>query len=193
MGDNKTDISKTVNMGFGLELKFLESEDFGDFTTYWNTILLNGNFIVFSDSLTEFEIKNGFPKARKIGDQIEVLLYVNDRPSIEKLRMLVVQNNKIVRDELIPYFTDPNDIDNDGIKEFVGVMSYYEMSGDSSMYMPYDPILVYEYNANGIKIDSSETVRINTIVYDKFYGYQYSEDYKFKGNERFETELTKHK
>lgn len=192
--DINTTKSKNFNLDFGFILSFSDSEDLGNSKTFWNTILSKENNEIFKDSTTEFEIKNGFPKIRKTGNQFELLLYVNDRPNIEKLRMLVIKDNKIVKDELLPYFnSDPKDIDGDNKMEWVGIMNNYEMFGENYKYMPYNPILVYEYDDDGIRLDSTKTIQINTTVYEKFYGFLYSEDYKFEGNEKFETELAKYK
>ena len=91
------------------------------------------------------------------------------------------------------FATDFADVDNDGKLELVGIMSYYEMAGEDGNMMPYVPLLVYEYTDTGIKLDSIETQNVNIQVYNKFYGFDYSEKYEFKGNERFENELNKYK
>jgi len=205
--NTKSDSNKTVrpdtkstgkliskDLGSGFKITFGESEDFTDFKTYWNTKLYKDNVIVFADSTTEFELKNKYPSIRKIGDNYEILLYVNDRPSIDKLLMLKTNGDIIISKELIPNFEmSPKDIDSDGKLELVGIISYYEMAGEDGNMMPYVPILVYEYTGSGITLDSVETKNVNIRVYNRFYGFSYNEKYEFKGNEKFENELNKYK
>jgi len=185
---------KTLNLEYGFRISFAESEDFDDFRLYWNTKIYLDDGVLFEDTTTMFEIKNHYPAIRKIGDRFEILLFVNGGPNIDKLRMLIIKNGKIITNELLPNFEmKPRDIDDDGVLESVGIMSYYEMFGDNYSFMPYDPILVYEYSANGIQLDSIQTEKVNMNVYGKFYGLKYNENLKFKGNEKFENELKKYK
>jgi len=205
--NTKADSSKTLqsytkpndnltpkDLGYGFKITFGESEDFTDFKTYWDTKLYKDNKIIFNDSITEFEIKGKYPSIRKIGNDYEILLFVNDRPSIEKLYVLKIHGDNVISKDLIPYFEMlPKDIDSDGKPELVGIMSYYQMAGENYDMMPYLPILIYEYTDSGITLDSVETKNVNIRVYDKFYGFDYCEKYSFKGNERFDNELKKYK
>jgi len=189
-----TDKLTSKDLGYGFKITFSESEDFTDFKTYWSTKLYKDNTIIFNDSTTEFEIKGKYPSIREIGNDYEILLFVNDRPSIEKLFMLKIHGDIVISKKMIPYFEmTPKDIDSDGKLELVGIMSYYEMVGEDGNMMPYVPILVFECTDSGITLDSAETKNVNIRVYDKFYGFDYSEKHEFKGNERFENELNKYK
>lgn len=191
---NPTDKLISKDLGYGFKITFGDSEDFTDFKTYWDIKLYKDNVTIFSDTTSEFEIKSKYPSIREIGEDYEILLYVNDRPSIDKLLILKTQGDSIISNDLIPYFEMlPKDIDSDGKLELIGIMSYYEMSGEGGNMMPYVPILVYEYTDSGITLDSAETKNVNIRVYDKFYGFDYSEKFEFKGNERFENELNKYK
>lgn len=119
-------------------------------------------------------------------------MLVNDRPSINKLLMLIVNKDKSISKEIIPYFQMlPKDIDLDGKLELVGIVSDYEMQGEDNI-MPYVPILVYEYTDRGISLDAIETKKANIRVYDSFYGFDYSEKYEFKGDIKFKNELNRH-
>ena len=183
-----------INLDYGFKIAFNDSEDLSNFMTYWNTNLYKDNKLIFKDSITEFEINDKYPSIRKIGSNYEILLLVNDRPSIDKLMMLKIQDKNVISKKIIPNFNmKPKDIDSDGRLEVVGIMSYYEMSSKNGNMMPYLPILVYEYTDTGITIDSVTTKKINVRVYGKFYGYDYSEKYLFEGNERFVNELKKYK
>jgi hypothetical protein len=189
-----TDKVISKDLGYGFIITFGDSEDFTDFKTYWNIKLYKNNVTIFSDTTTEFEIKSKYPSIRKIGQDYEILLFVNDRPSIDKLLILKTQGDNFISKDLIPYFEmSPKDIDSDGKLELIGIMSYYEMAGAGGNLMPYVPILIYEYTDSGIILDSTETKNVNIRVYDKFYGFDYSEKYEFEGNERFENELSKYK
>lgn len=188
---NKLGNLSIIDLGYEFKLSFSEKEDFGSFKTYSKIKIFFHDHVVYRDSTTEFEISDKYPAIRKIRDKFEILLFVNDRPSIEKLEMLIIAKGKVLKKELLPNFAmSPRDIDNDGVLELVGIMSYYEMYENS---MPYDPILAYEYTNKGIKIDTIETKKINTRVYGKFYGFAYNAKYTFKGNDRFEKELRKYK
>lgn len=189
-----TDKLISKDLGYGFKITFCESENFTDFKTYWDTKLYKDNAFIYADSITEFEINSKYPSIRKIGNDYEILLLVNDRPSIEKFLILKTHLDNVISKDLIPFFQmSPIDIDSDGKLELAGIMSYYEMAGESGNMMPYVPILVYEYTDSGITLDSSETKNVNIRVYDKFYGFDYNEKYKFNGNERFENELNKYK
>ncbi len=190
----QTEKLTSKDLDYEFKITYKESEDFTNFKTYWDTKLYIDNKLIFTDSLTEFEIKDKYPSIRKIGNDFEILLFVNDRPSIDKLMMLKIHEDIVNSKTLIPFFNmTPKDIDSDGKLEIVGIMSYYEMAGDDGNMMPYVPILVYNYTDSGITLDSTETKNVNVRVYDKFYGFDYTEKYEFEGSERFENELNKYK
>ncbi len=185
---------KTLNLDYGFKISFADSEDFGDFRTYWKAKIYLDDKVLFEDTSDEYEIKNNYPSIREINDGFEILLYLNRKSWIDLLRMLVVKNDTLVKNELLPNLEmKPRDIDNDGVLEVAGIMSYYEMFGDNRSFMPYDPILVYEYTANGIQLDSTQTEKVNINAYGKFYGFEYNENLTFKGNEKFENEFQKYK
>ncbi|MBN2769480.1 MAG: hypothetical protein JXR90_02165 [Spirochaetes bacterium] len=186
------DNSLLKDLGYGFTIAFADSEEFKDFKMYFDISLYKDDKIVFVDSDYEFEINNNYPSIRKIGDNYEILLLVNDRPSINKLLMLIVNKDKSISKEIIPYFQMlPKDIDLDGKLELVGIVSDYEMQGEDNI-MPYVPILVYEYTDRGILLDAIETKKANIRVYDSFYGFDYSEKYEFKGDIKFKNELNRH-
>lgn len=192
-GTKSTNQLISKDLGYGFKITFGESEDFGNFKTYWDTKLYKDDAMTFADTDNEFEITDQYPSIRKIGEDFELLLLLNNRPDIKQLLMLKIHGNQVVLKELIPHFKmSPRDIDADGKPELVGIMSYYQMEGENGNRMPYVPILVYEYTDLGITLDSAETKNINILVYDHFYGFDYSEEYEFQGNERFENELNKY-
>ena len=175
----------TVNLKYGFKVSFSKLEDYETFKIYKDTKIYLDNEIVFVDSLSEYEINDKYPSIRKINNSFEILLNSNDRPSINKLRQLVFTNGKLEKDLYLPYFKmNPRDIDNDGFLELVGRLSYTEYWGDDPIYAPYNPILVYQLNENGIEIDSVETERINLKIYDKFYGYEYDSEISFVRNDK---------
>lgn len=176
----------TVNLKYGFRLVFSNYEDFETFKIYWDTKIYLDNEIVFIDSLSEYETNDKYPSIRKINNSFEILLNYNDRPSINKLRQLVFTNGKLEKDVFLPYFKmTPRDIDNDGKLELAGILYASEFWGDDTVYMPYNPVLVYELGEIGIVIDSVETEKINLRVYDKFYGYEYNSDISFVRNDNF--------
>ena len=188
------DNSTVIKLEYGFSISFAGYEDFKTFKTYFKTKVYQNNVVVFTDSITEFEIKSNYPSVRKIGDKYELWLIVNDRPSIEKTKILTIDHSGNIKSDLIPFFEmAPKDIDDDGESELVGIMSYFEMSGENYDYMPYVPLLVYEYKATGVVLDSITTKKINSSIYGKFYGFDYNENYSFLGSERFTKELEKYK
>jgi hypothetical protein len=186
-----TDTTLTsIDLGHGFKITFGQAEDYTDFKTK----LYKDDALLFNDSITEFEVKDKYPSLRKIRNGYEMLLFVNDRPDIDKLLLLKIYNNTVASQAMIPYFEMvPKDVDADGKPELAGIMSYYQMGGENGHKMPYVPILVYEYTDWGITLDTVETKNVNRRVYGKFYGFEYSEKYEFKGNERFGKELNKFK
>jgi len=192
--DNSTANEKVINLDYGFKITFLENEEFTDNKIYWNTKIFFDSQVVFTDTKTLFEIKDNYPRIRKIGNKFEILFYENDSPSIDKIRMLIFSNGYLEKNERLPLFgMKPIDIDNDGVKELIGLLNASELWGDDTIYMPYNPILVYEFNENGILIDSSETIKINSDIYGSFYGFRYDSEIKFVNNENFYEALDKYK
>lgn len=188
------DNSRSVELDYGFKITFLDNEVFDSFIVLWNTRIYHNEILVYSDSISEFEVIDNsiYPSIRKImGNRFEILLIANDRPGIEKMKRIVFHNDQIEKIELIPFFTKPIDIDNDGKLEVGGILSYYELSGVKPDTMPYVPILVYKYNDAGIELDSLKTVNINIKIYSEFHGYEYSEKYSFKKRDIFQDELKK--
>lgn len=187
---NETGDATIVNLKYGFKIAFSKNEDFETFKIYWDTKFYLDNEIVYIDSVSEYEINDKYPSIRKFKNSFEILLNYNDRPSINKLSRLVFSNGKLEKDEHLPYFKmNPRDIDNDGILELAGILYASEFWGDDTVYMPYNPVLVYEFGESGIVIDSAETEKINVRVYDKFYGFEYNSDISFVRNDKLSKEL----
>lgn len=177
--------STVIDLKYGFRIIFSKNEDFETFKTYWDTKIYLDNKVVYVDATNEYEINEKYPSIRKVKEKIEILLVNNDRPFINKLRLLIFSNGQFERDEYLPYFKmNPRDIDNDNLLELVGILNASEVWGDDTVYMPYNPIFVYELGDNGIVIDSVETEKINVRVYDKFYGYEYNSEISFVRNDK---------
>jgi len=184
--DSETGNETTVNLKYGFRIVFSKNENFETFKIYWDTKIYLDNEIVFIDSISEYEINEKYPSIRKFKNSFEILLNYNDRPSMNKLKQLVFSNGKLEKEEFLPYFKmNPRDIDNDGKLELAGTLYASEFWGDDTVYMPYNPVLVYELGENEIVIDSVETEKVNVRIYDKFCGFDYNSDISFVRNDKF--------
>lgn len=113
-------------------------------------------------------------------EEYELLLETDNRPQISHVNRIQIKKNKITRIEKLPIFEcrDIN-LDNDKMLEFAGVLNFPDLGDD---FGPYAPILYYELTSEGIFLDTKLTIEKNKFIYGNFYGYEYSEKYKFPLN-----------
>ena len=173
---------KTIKLDFGFTLTVGQEEDFGKFKTYTFFQLTRNNTIVYIDSsLTEYEFGNVlFPIILKTGENsFELLFEINDRPNKNYLKRLFIKDNKLVNQDKLPTFeAKPKDINKDGIKEYAGFWNYSQVWGDNNDLTTYNPILYYSVTTIGLKLDSLLTKQRNEMIYGKFYGFSFSENYE---------------
>lgn len=182
----------TFSLGKGLTIYATKGETYRNmehsqysFTTYMSLQLKKGNKTIFYDTSREYQFDSSlYPICRKLqNNKIELLLGVNNRPSMNYFLHLIIQNSIIIRIDSLPQFlAKPKIMGNDGVLEYAGIWDYYEEWGkDSALLMPYVPILFFKFRENGIILDSAMTIKINTGIYGKFEGYHYTETpYKVK-------------
>ena len=169
---------KTFEIAFDFWVTIGEEEDFEKFKTYTYFKLERNNEIVYHDnSLTEYEFGNSlFPIVLQTGENcFELLFEINNRPFKNYLKRLFVSNDKFVNQDKLPAFEDnPVDINNDGIKKYVGSFDDFEIWGENPHRTGYNPILYYSVTETGLKLDSLLTKQRNEIIYGHFYGFSYN-------------------
>ncbi|WP_146153516.1 hypothetical protein [Adhaeribacter arboris] len=172
--------SKEVSLSNGLRIKASEEEDFGDFKTYTQIDILHNNQVIYSDSTQEYEFGNKlFPILNQINPTaFEILLEVNDRPSKNKLKYLQIQGNKVTKEMEMPTFiAEAANLDEDNILESAGFWDYPQMEeSGKSVTTAYNPILYYEWTKNGLRLDSTLTIKKNTQIYGTFHGFNFREE-----------------
>ena len=186
---------KTIKLDFDFIVSVGQEEDFEKFKTYKYFRLTRNNTPIFIDSsLAEYEFGNKlFPIIIKTSDNsFELLFEINDRPNKNYLKRLFIKDNKLVRHDKLPTFEGkPIDINKDGIKEYAGFCDYSQVWGDGNNLTAYNPILYYSVTTEGLLLDSLLTKERNEMIYEKFYGFAFSEkdEQPIKVTENFEQEL----
>lgn len=156
----------------------LKEEAFSESNTYSHIEIWIDSQKVFSDtSTTEYLFDNkNWPRARKIKNgEYVILIEMFDAPDFNKLQAWYFKNYHLIKMKVFPFFDKaPEDIDNDGIKEYSGVMHIADAYENSdSCY--YNPILYYKITNQGIDLDSTLTIRMNKKIWGEFYGFEQSE------------------
>lgn len=196
--ENKQSIDTNLNpikLDFDFIVTVGQEEYFETFKTYTFFQLTRKNSTIYVDSsLTEYEFGDKiFPLVLKTGDNsFELLFEVNDRPSKNYLIRLFIQDNKLTGQDKLPTFEAKSiDINEDGIKEYVGFWDYSQVWGDSNSLTSYNPILYYSVTTTGLILDSVLTRQRNEMIYGKFHGFSFSEKDEQPTSviEKFEQEL----
>jgi len=184
---------KTFKLGFDFIAAVGQEEDFEKFKTYTFFQLTRNNKTIFIDSsLTEYEFGNElFPIVLKTGDNsFELLFEINDRPSKNYLKRLIIKNNKLVGQDKLPTFeTIPKDVDDNGTLEYAGYWDYPQTWGENNTKTAYNPILYYAVTKSGLQLDSVLTKERNALIYGQFYGFNFSEDIEVTIDEKAKFDL----
>jgi hypothetical protein len=156
----------------------LDEKSFSDSNIYSHIEIWIDSKKVFSDtSTTEYLFDNkGWPQARKINNGgYEILIEVFDAPDFNKLQAWYFKDYLLVKMKVLPFFDKkPEDVDNDGMKEYSGVMHIADAYENSdSCY--YNPILYYQITNQEIDMDSTLTIKMNKKIWGEFYGFEQSE------------------
>ena len=197
--DKKFDVKSNIfqanlilKLDYGFSIKFSDVDDYKTFKVYKQVELFNNGAKVFSDNKLEYEV-NGKPTIIAIdATTFEILLEVNDRPNKNYIKLLRITNNKIISENKLPTFiTKASNLDNDKLLEYAGFWDYGEVWGDNNELTAYNPILYYEITKDGIKLDSTLTIKKNTEIYKKFGGFEYNEKnpVSIKLSEKFNNEV----
>lgn len=172
--------SETVQLLDGYQVKFLNKEALNDSISLFNSVeILKGGTIVWEmhDSL-QFEKTNpSFPKLLSLNPEEKVVfLEVCDRPRQNKVLILKLNGTKMLTWQVGPLFVgQPKNMDNDPQVEWAGMQEEPEIWEEKKQIrFPYDPMLYFQVDANGVKIDSALTVERNNAIYGDFFGFQYS-------------------
>ena len=156
----------------------LDNKAFSDFNTYSNIeIWIDMKKVFRNMTTTEYLFDNGnWPRARKLRNgEYEILIKMFDAPDFNKLQALYFKDGHLERLKIYPFFDNaPKDVDNDGIKEYSGVMHVSDVYENSdSCY--YNPTLYYKDTEQGIDLDSTLTIKMNKKIWGEFYGFEQSE------------------
>ncbi len=152
----------------------------------WKSSLIiykDGKILFKTDSIVEYEFVS-MPQPTHIADgQYEYLLIErNDRPALNKIDVFRI--NRAVVDTVysIPRFEFAGkDIDNDGITEYFATMEFTVFMGKGNI--GYNPLLVYEIEADVLRFDTTTTINLNKKAYGDFYGYKRLDTLLFDGNQ----------
>lgn len=186
---------KMIKLNNDFIVRVGNEEDYEKFKTYTYFQLTRNNSIIYVDSsLTEYEFGNKlFPMVLKTGENsFELLFEINNRPGRNYLKRLFIKNNQLVTQDKVPAFEAKSiDLNRDGIKEYAGYWDYPEEWGKNYELMTYSPILYYALTEKGLRLDSALTKERNELIYGKFYGYEYSEEFALSKTvlDKFEQEL----
>ncbi len=173
-------LSETVQLMDGFKVKFLNKEVLNDSISLFNSVeIMKGESIVWEmhDSL-QFEKTNvSFPKLLSLNPEEKVVfLEVCDRPKQNKVLILKLNGTKMLTWQVGPLFVgQPKNLDNDPQVEWAGMQEEPEIWEEKKQIrFPYDPMLYFQVDASGVRIDSTLTVERNKAIYGDFFGYQYS-------------------
>jgi uncharacterized protein (TIGR02145 family) len=172
---------QTFLYAFNFKATVEKSEDFDDLKTYTNFKLKRDNSLIYHDtSLTEYTFENQlFPIILQTGDHsFELLFEVEGRPGRNYLKRFFVTSNIMLagQDKLPGFIGEPEDINNDGIKEYAGYWGLTDLGGpDESgiLYTGYNPTLYYSVTKTGLKLDSLLTREQHEREYGQFYGFEF--------------------
>ena len=175
-----------LKLGNGIELKASPAYPDEDISTFDHLKIVQNGKIIFKDTtLTEYTIKDSlYPKLYDFKNHLELLIEIDDRPSKNKIFKFKIKNNLLEKIDTLPTFIAiPKDLDQDNKLEYAGFWDYGEVWGDSIQVTDYNPIVFYEINEMGINLDSITTIRVNTTIYGKFYGFFFHKQIEIPFNE----------
>ena len=171
-------IEKTIDLAYGFKANIGQSEDFKTFKTYSFFELKHFDKVIYTDTLLEYEFGHKlYPIVLQTGEnKYELLFEINDRPTKNYLKRIIVLNEKIIKMDKLPTFiSKAHDLDGDGIKEYAGFWDYSQVWGEKNDITAYNPILYYKVVPAGLKLDSALTIKKNKEIYGEFYGFDFNE------------------
>lgn len=183
-----------LKLGNGFFVKFSEVEDYKTFKVYNRIELIHNGVKVFSDNKLEYEAIEKIKPVEINATTFEILLEVNDRPNKNYIKLLRIKDNKIISQSKLPTFiAKPSNLDNDSFLEYAGFWDFGEVWGDKNELTSYNPIIYYKLTKNGIKLDSTLTIKKNTEIYGKFKGFKYDSEnpVSAKSTANFEKEINR--
>ena len=160
-------------------LSGMHSKEFGGASFKPITISFD-NKIIFRDSSNEYWLtgysSKQYPKLLKCTDgNCQLLIEVDERPNQNELARLTISSNGQLHQDRLPIFNwNPADIDKDGKREVIGILTNGETIADGDTAF-YNPTLVYELTDNCLSLDSLATIEKNKKIWGQFYGYQYND------------------
>lgn len=161
-----------------LELKAKPAYPDEEISTFnYLEIFQNGEKIFKDTTLTEYTLEDSlYPRLFDFKNHLELLIEVDGRPNKNELYRFFIKGQKLDKIDTLPTFlTIPKDLDKDKKLEYAGFWDYGQVWGDSIEVTGYNPIVIYEITENGINLDSLTTIKVNTSIYGKFYGFYFNE------------------
>jgi hypothetical protein len=171
---------KTIELEFGFKATFSREGDEYGLNTYSHLELTRNEYVLYVDN-SEYEIENELSCiVLKTGENsYELLFEIDFRPSKNYLKRIFIQDNKVLKHDKLPTFiTKAKDLNNDGVKEYVGFWDYSQVWGEIDSLTAYNPLLYFSVTETGLKLDSALTRERNEIIYGQFYGFSFSEEHE---------------
>lgn len=170
---------ESIELDYGFKIVLGQKEDFQSFVTFSRMELSrNGNLIFIDSSLTEYQAPNGMYSIFSILDTntFEILLEVNDKPSRNYLKRLIISKGKVLREDKLPSFIGKSiEVFGNGLEYYFGYWDYAQVWGENNELTAYNPLLVFKSSESGLTLDSALTIQQNEKIYGQFSGYRFSE------------------
>ncbi|MDD4971275.1 MAG: hypothetical protein PHT07_17740 [Paludibacter sp.] len=126
------EIVKSFDLDFKFKVNAGQEEDFQTFKTYSYFELSKSGKIIYVDKSLEYEFGNKlYPMVIQTGqNKFELLVEINDRPSINYIKIFIIKDDKVLKIDTLPAFiSKPSDLNNDGTKEYAGLLDHGEIWG----------------------------------------------------------------
>lgn len=172
-----SDTFKTRKLLYGFILRVRDREGTGKFKPIHYMEIWHKDFKIFTDTSDTSTAYNFDEKPYPILNQLrpnvfELLIAIANNPSKDLVICLRIENNKIVKRQMIPTF-DGGEIIN-GVITYHGIWDYGEVWDENGKtYATYNPRIYYKFTADGVKLDSALTILKNKKVYGRFEGFEY--------------------
>lgn len=169
---------KEINLSDSVKITFPITKDYNENLTYMNIQIWVLNQKVFEDTTeTEYLFDDKeWPKVIRTSDGSHLLyLKIFDAPDFNKLYQYTISNSKILKTDVLPYFYQPAK-EIDGKKISYGILNIAETPCNNCDSCYYNPQLYYQFTENGILLDSTLTIKMNTEKWKGFYGFNQRND-----------------
>jgi len=164
---------KEINLLDGIKIIFPLTNNFDENFTYMHIQIWGSNKKIFEDTTeTEYLFDDKeWPKIIKAPEGLYLLyLKIFDAPDFNKLHQFTIFHHNLLKIDTLPFFYEP--IKEIGGKQvYCGILNILETPCDNCDSCYYNPKLYYKLTENGIFLDSILTIKMNTIQWNGFYGF----------------------